>query len=65
MAGTPTIRARNTQHQSLAKKGKAPSATLKKNESKIPVGPWTLALFLFIVVGGVLFEMVSRLYKGF
>eukprot|EP00357_Protocruzia_adherens_P020990 CAMPEP_0115009310 /NCGR_PEP_ID=MMETSP0216-20121206/22529_1 /TAXON_ID=223996 /ORGANISM="Protocruzia adherens, Strain Boccale" /LENGTH=58 /DNA_ID=CAMNT_0002377079 /DNA_START=99 /DNA_END=275 /DNA_ORIENTATION=+ len=45
-------------NQNVNKRGKVPSS-LNKKEEKLPVGPIMLALFLFVVVGSALFQILK------
>jgi len=33
----------------------------KPSESKTPVGPWLLALFVFVVVGSAVFQIIQSI----
>jgi len=41
-------------------KGQVPK-TLKAAEEKYPVGPWLLALFLFVVCGSAVFQIIQSI----
>jgi len=41
-------------------KGNVPK-TLKAAEEKYPVGPWLLALFLFVVCGSAVFQIIQSI----
>ncbi|CDW75452.1 UNKNOWN [Stylonychia lemnae] len=48
----------NMYEQNIHKSGETPSS-LRKSEDKIPVGPVVLGLFLFLVVGSALFQVLN------
>jgi len=35
--------------------------TAKQAEAKTPVGPWLLALFVFVVVGSAVFQIIQSI----
>jgi len=35
--------------------------TLKQNEEKLPVGPWLLGLFIFVVCGSAVFQIIQSI----
>lgn len=35
--------------------------TLKPSEEKYPVGPWLLGLFIFVVCGSAIFEIIQSI----
>jgi len=42
----------------VTERGKVPT-TLKPSEDKYPVGPWLLGLFIFVVCGSAIFQIVQ------
>ncbi|CAF88539.1 unnamed protein product, partial [Tetraodon nigroviridis] len=34
------------------------------NEEKSPVGPWLLALFVFVVCGSAIFQIIQSIRQG-
>lgn len=50
-----------TKHDSFLNRGK-PKKLMKDN--KFPVGPYVLALFIFLVVGSALFGMLRNVRSG-
>ncbi|XP_002739862.1 stress-associated endoplasmic reticulum protein 2-like [Saccoglossus kowalevskii] len=38
--------------------------TLKPTDEKYPVGPWLLGLFLFVVCGSALFQIIQAIRLG-
>eukprot|EP00310_Coccolithus_braarudii_P024044 CAMPEP_0183357322 /NCGR_PEP_ID=MMETSP0164_2-20130417/45909_1 /TAXON_ID=221442 /ORGANISM="Coccolithus pelagicus ssp braarudi, Strain PLY182g" /LENGTH=58 /DNA_ID=CAMNT_0025530911 /DNA_START=15 /DNA_END=187 /DNA_ORIENTATION=+ len=49
-------RVANKRH--LSKITKRGNVETRKKETKPPVGPWVLGLFLFVVVGSALFQII-------
>jgi len=45
----------------VTKRGKIPTTLLPTNEDKAPVGPMLLALFIFVVCGSAVFEIVMKI----
>jgi len=39
--------------------------TLKPTEDKYAVGPWLIALFVFLVCGSAIFEIIRYVKSGF
>jgi hypothetical protein len=35
-----------------------------KNKERSPVGPWLLALFVFLVIGSAVFQVISTAQRG-
>lgn len=35
--------------------------TLKQTEEKLPVGPWLLGLFIFVVCGSAVFQIIQSI----
>ncbi|XP_072541237.1 stress-associated endoplasmic reticulum protein 2 isoform X1 [Salminus brasiliensis] len=40
------------------------STTLRPQEEKYPVGPWLLALFVFVVCGSAIFQIIQSIRMG-
>ncbi|PSS25221.1 hypothetical protein M430DRAFT_15948 [Amorphotheca resinae ATCC 22711] len=64
IAQTPEQRKRNQKFakEQTAKRGKPASEIKKKQEFKSPISPVALALLGFVVFGGLLFELLSRIF---
>jgi len=45
-----------------AKRGKAPQEVKKKEQFKSPISPLWLGLLGFVVFGGLIFELLSRIF---
>ena len=49
--------------KNVNKRGKVPNSLTKK-EKRFPVGPWALGLFVFLVIGSAIFQIISTTQKG-
>lgn len=49
--------------KNVLNRGNVPKS-LKPSEEKYPVGPWLIALFIFVVCGSALFEIVQHIRLG-
>ncbi|EER13472.1 stress associated endoplasmic reticulum protein, putative, partial [Perkinsus marinus ATCC 50983] len=47
--------------QNINRRGKASQG---KKKDKYPVGPWVLGLFLFVVVGSAVFQIIAAAQRG-
>jgi len=45
-------------------RGNVPKTT-KNADEKYPVGPWMLALFVFVVCGSAIFQIIQSIRFGF
>ncbi|EKD14112.1 hypothetical protein MBM_07789 [Drepanopeziza brunnea f. sp. 'multigermtubi' MB_m1] len=63
MAQTPEQRKRNEKFnkQQDAKRGKPTQEIIKKQSFKSPVSPVVLGLLAFVIFGGLVFELISRM----
>ncbi|CCU75582.1 unnamed protein product [Blumeria hordei] len=64
MAQTPQQRKRNEKFSKLqnAKRGKANIEVKPKQEFKSPLSPLWAGLLSFVVFGGLLFELINRIF---
>lgn len=46
--------------KNIAVRGGVPK-TLKQTEEKLPVGPWLLGLFIFVVCGSAVFQIIQSI----
>lgn len=46
--------------KNVGNRGNVPK-TLKTAEEKYPVGPWLLALFIFVVCGSAVFQIIQSI----
>ena len=37
---------------------------LQQNESKYPVGPWLIGLFIFVVCGSAIFQLIQSIWMA-
>lgn len=52
-----------THAENINKRGKV-KTTLNPVEEKSPVGPYLLALFVFVVCGSAIFEIIMKVRSG-
>ncbi|TVY58119.1 hypothetical protein LCER1_G001624 [Lachnellula cervina] len=64
MAQTPEQRKRNAKFakEQTAKRGKPASEIKKKQDFKSPISPVWLVVLGFVVFGGLIFELLSRIF---
>jgi hypothetical protein len=53
-------RANEVHSSKVTQRGNVPKTT-KQVESKTPVGPWLLALFVFVVIGSAVFQIIQSI----
>jgi len=53
-------RANEVHSNRVTQRGNVPKTT-KQAETKTPVGPWLLALFVFVVVGSAVFQIIQSI----
>lgn len=59
MVAKQKMRLANESHsKNVTKRGNV-AKSLKPSEDKYPVGPWLLALFLFVVLGSAVFQIIQ------
>eukprot|EP00331_Platyophrya_macrostoma_P022071 CAMPEP_0176442196 /NCGR_PEP_ID=MMETSP0127-20121128/21666_1 /TAXON_ID=938130 /ORGANISM="Platyophrya macrostoma, Strain WH" /LENGTH=66 /DNA_ID=CAMNT_0017827153 /DNA_START=53 /DNA_END=253 /DNA_ORIENTATION=+ len=64
MANDQTMRIKSQIHdQNINKRGKV-AKSLTKKEEKFAVGPVLLGVFLFVVVGSAIFQMLNAATQG-
>ncbi|KAH6672855.1 hypothetical protein B0J14DRAFT_591864 [Halenospora varia] len=66
MTQTPQQRKANAKFakEQTAKRGKPATEIKKKQDFKSPISPLWLGLLGFVVFGGLLFELISRIFFG-
>ncbi|OQR80007.1 stress-associated endoplasmic reticulum protein 2-like [Tropilaelaps mercedesae] len=65
MVATPRMRAASEKHaKNITQRGNVQKSS-KNSEDKPPVGPWLLALFLFVVCGSAIFQIIQSIRAGF
>ncbi len=53
-------RAIEVHNKKVTQRGNVPKSS-KQVEAKTPVGPWLLALFVFVVVGSAVFQIIQSI----
>ncbi|XP_030837588.1 stress-associated endoplasmic reticulum protein 2-like [Strongylocentrotus purpuratus] len=49
--------------KNVEKRGNVPK-TLKASEEGYPVGPWLIGLFIFVVCGSAIFQIIQSIRMG-
>jgi len=49
--------------KNISKRGNVPES-LTKSKSAFAVGPWTLALFVFLVIGSAVLQIIASAQRG-
>lgn len=57
------MKANETNAKNINKRGNV-KTTLHPKEDKPPVGPWMVALFVFVVCGSAVFEIIMKVREG-
>uniref|UniRef100_A0A1Y9H2T2 Stress-associated endoplasmic reticulum protein 2 n=1 Tax=Anopheles dirus TaxID=7168 RepID=A0A1Y9H2T2_9DIPT len=61
MAPQQRIRIANEKaSKNITMRGNVPKSS-KNNDEKYPVGPWLLALFIFVVCGSAIFQIIQSI----
>lgn len=64
MPATQRMKVASEKHsKNINLRGKV-SATSKTDETKSPVGPWLLGLFIFVVCGSAVFQLIQSIRMG-
>ncbi|XP_070586301.1 stress-associated endoplasmic reticulum protein 2-like [Erythrolamprus reginae] len=64
MSGVQRMKVANERHsKSITQRG-GPHRAPTPQEEKTPVGPWLLALFVFVVCGSAIFQMIQSIRLG-
>ncbi|CBY06936.1 unnamed protein product [Oikopleura dioica] len=62
MAGGARMRVANQiNEKKVLKRGNIPTTLKESNEGKAPVGPILLGLFIFVVCGSAIFEIIMKI----
>eukprot|EP00794_Sanderia_malayensis_P010787 gene10787-11941_t len=65
MAAKQRMRVASEKHsQNVTSRGNVPKS-MRPNEDKYPVGPVLLGLFLFVVCGSAVFQIIQSIRMGF
>ncbi|XP_064615296.1 stress-associated endoplasmic reticulum protein 2-like [Liolophura sinensis] len=61
MPSKQRMRIANDKHsKNVLTRGNVPKS-LKPSEEKYPVGPWLIALFIFVVCGSAVFQIIQSI----
>ncbi|KAG8586079.1 hypothetical protein GDO81_005241 [Engystomops pustulosus] len=64
MVAKQRIKMANEKHsKNITQRGNV-AKTLRPQEEKYPVGPWLLALFVFVVCGSAIFQIIQSIRMG-
>uniref|UniRef100_A0A8C2L2J9 Stress-associated endoplasmic reticulum protein n=1 Tax=Cyprinus carpio TaxID=7962 RepID=A0A8C2L2J9_CYPCA len=67
MVAKQRIRMANEKHsKNITQRGNVAKTLVRPNvsEEKYPVGPWLLALFVFVVCGSAIFQIIQSIRMG-
>ncbi|XP_032618850.1 stress-associated endoplasmic reticulum protein 1-like [Chelonoidis abingdonii] len=65
MSGVQRMRVANERHsKSITQRGGLHRAQKAPPEEKAAVGPWLLALFVFVVCGSAIFQIIQSIRLG-
>ena len=61
MATTQRMKVASEKHsKNITSRGSVPKS-LKPEEDKYPVGPWLIGLFIFVVCGSAVFQIIQTI----
>ncbi|XP_038862347.1 stress-associated endoplasmic reticulum protein 2 isoform X1 [Salvelinus namaycush] len=65
MVAKQRIRMANEKHsKNITQRGNVAKTLVRQREEKYPVGPWLLALFVFVVCGSAIFQIIQSIRMG-
>ncbi|KAL1249172.1 hypothetical protein QQF64_020177 [Cirrhinus molitorella] len=65
MSAVQRMKVANEKHsKTITQRGHVQKTTRVVNEEKSPVGPWLLALFVFVVCGSAIFQIIQSIRQG-
>ncbi|XP_065131767.1 stress-associated endoplasmic reticulum protein 1 [Paramisgurnus dabryanus] len=65
MSAIQRMKVANEKHsKTITQRGHVQKNTRVVNEDKNPVGPWLLALFVFVVCGSAIFQIIQSIRQG-
>ncbi|XP_055486723.1 stress-associated endoplasmic reticulum protein 1-like [Leucoraja erinacea] len=65
MVAKQRIRMANEKHsKNITQRGNVARSTRPLLEEKAPVAPWLLALFVFVVCGSAIFQIIQSIRMG-
>ncbi|GCB61469.1 hypothetical protein scyTo_0004099 [Scyliorhinus torazame] len=65
MVAKQRIRMANEKHsKNITQRGNVPKSSKTTPDEKSSVGPWLLALFIFVVCGSAIFQIIQSIRMG-
>ncbi|KAG5286158.1 stress-associated endoplasmic reticulum protein 1 [Sardina pilchardus] len=65
MVAKQRIRMANEKHsKNITQRGNVAKSTKSNSDDKVSVGPWLLALFIFVVCGSAIFQIIQSIRMG-
>uniref|UniRef100_A0A7N8YJ08 Stress-associated endoplasmic reticulum protein n=1 Tax=Mastacembelus armatus TaxID=205130 RepID=A0A7N8YJ08_9TELE len=65
MVAKQRIRMANEKHsKNITQRGNVAKSTKPETQSRPSVGPWLLALFIFVVCGSAIFQIIQSIRMG-
>ncbi|XP_041635245.1 stress-associated endoplasmic reticulum protein 1 [Cheilinus undulatus] len=65
MSAVQRMKVANERHsKTITQRGHVQKTSRPVNEEKSPVGPWLLALFVFVVCGSAIFQIIQSIRQG-
>ncbi|KAF4116775.1 stress-associated endoplasmic reticulum protein 1 [Onychostoma macrolepis] len=65
MVAKQRIRMANEKHsKNITQRGNVKSSSRNVSDDKVSVGPWLLALFIFVVCGSAIFQIIQSIRMG-
>ncbi|XP_037397015.1 stress-associated endoplasmic reticulum protein 1 [Pygocentrus nattereri] len=65
MSAVQRMKVANEKHsKSITQRGHVQKTARVVSEEKSPVGPWLLALFVFVVCGSAIFQIIQSIRQG-
>ncbi|XP_035465079.1 stress-associated endoplasmic reticulum protein 1 [Scophthalmus maximus] len=65
MSAIQRMKVANERHsKTITQRGHVQKTSRPVNEEKSPVGPWLLALFVFVVCGSAIFQIIQSIRQG-
>ncbi|XP_028833524.1 stress-associated endoplasmic reticulum protein 1-like [Denticeps clupeoides] len=65
MVAKQRIRMANEKHsKNITQRGNVSKSARTTSDDKVAVGPWLLALFIFVVCGSAIFQIIQSIRMG-
>jgi len=65
MVAKQRIRMANEKHsKNITQRGNVVKSTRSAQDDRVAVGPWLLALFIFVVCGSAIFQIIQSIRMG-